>query len=240
VEATLYSLKLSHPSRAALGMLRHKGVEPKVVDIPPGLQPLALRGLGFKGGTVPALKLDGRRIHGSLAIARALEELLPDPPLYPADPAERRRVEAAERWGDAVFQPVPRRLFRWIMTNDREARRWLTEVSGIPAPGIVAVTSLPQAVLFARMSGADEKRVRADVAEIPSHLDHIDNLIGEGILNGERLNAADFQAGVTTRALLGFPELAALVEGRPAGAHARRVLPDYPGPMPPGIPKSWL
>jgi len=126
------------------------------------------------------------------------------------------------------------------MTNDREARRWLTEVSGIPAPGIVAVTSLPQAVLFARMSGADEKRVRADVAEIPSHLDHIDSLIGEGILNGERLNAADFQIGVTTRALLGFPELAALVEGRPAGAHARRVLPDYPGPMPPGIPKSWL
>jgi len=240
VEATLYSLKVAHPSRAALGMLRHKGIEPKVVDIPPGLQPLALRGLGFKGGTVPALKLDGRRIHGSLAIARALEELLPDPPLYPADPAERRRVEAAEHWGDAVFQPVPRRLFRWIMTNDREARRWLSEVSGIPAPGIVAATSLPQAVLFARISGADEKRVRADVAEIPSHLDHIDNLIGEGILNGERLNAADFQIGVTTRALLGFPELAALVEGRPAGAHARRVLPDYPGPMPPGIPKSWL
>jgi len=91
-------------------MLRHKGIEPKVVDIPPGLQPLALRGLGFRGGTVPALKLDGRRIHGSLAIARALEALVRDPQLYPADPGERRRIEEAERWGGAVFQPVPAAL----------------------------------------------------------------------------------------------------------------------------------
>ena len=43
---------------------------------------------GFQGGTVPALKLDGRRVQGSLA--RALDELIPERPLFPGG-AEARR-----------------------------------------------------------------------------------------------------------------------------------------------------
>jgi glutathione S-transferase len=111
--ARLYSLSLSHPSQAARLMLEHKGIEHKVIDFPPGLQPLAVRLVGFRGRTVPALRIDGRRVQGSRQISSALDDLVPEPPLFPPDPDRRRAVEAAERWGDETLQPVPRRLFRW-------------------------------------------------------------------------------------------------------------------------------
>ena len=240
MDATLYSLKVSHPSKAALGMLRHKEIEPKVVQLPPGIHPVMVRGLGFGAGTVPALKLDGRRIQGSLDIARALEDSRPDPPLYPEDPDRRRRVEEAERWGEAEYQPIPRRIFRWVTTQSLDARRWLMEVTGMPAAAVMGAASWPLTVLFARVDGIGEEEARADFAAIPARLDHVDALIDDGTLDGEQLNAADYQIGTTTRALLGFPELTEQIDSRPAGAHARRVLPEHPGPVPPGIPEAWL
>src|SRR5947208_5109923 len=96
--AKLYGMAISHPSQAARKMLEHKGIEYELVSMPPTTQALVVHLAGFKGGTVPALKLDGRRVQGSVAIAHALEELKPEPPLYPRDPEQRRRVEEAERW----------------------------------------------------------------------------------------------------------------------------------------------
>ena len=219
-------------------MLRHKGFDPRVVELLPGSQPIVLRGLGFHHGTVPALRLGGRRIQGSLAIARELERVRPEPALYPA--GNRLGVEEAERWGEAEYQPIPRQLFRWQCAHSLASRRWLMEVTGVRLPGATGAAILPLAIFFARTGGADEQRSRTDVQALPGHLDRIDALIADGVLDGEQLNAADFQIGTTTRVLLGFPELAPLIEGRPAGAHARRVLPDHPGPVPPGIPSSWL
>ena len=84
--AKLYSMSLSHPSQAARLMLERKGIEHRVVELLPGFHPPQLRAAGFRGGTVPALKLDGRRIQGSLRISRALEQARPDvAPLFPAD-----------------------------------------------------------------------------------------------------------------------------------------------------------
>lgn len=238
--ATLYSLKVSHPSKAALGMLRHKQIEPKVVELLPGSHPALLRGLGFRRGTVPALKLDGRRIQGSLDIARELEASRPDPPLYPAAPVERRRIEEAERWGECDYQPVPRRLFRWQTTQSLDSRRWLMRVTGMPGADVAGAAIWPMTLLFARIDGIGEEEARADFDAVPSLVDHVDELIADGTLDGERLNAADFQIGTTTRVLLGFPELAPMIEARPAGAHARRVLPEHPGPVPAAVPPAWL
>lgn len=237
MKATLYSLTLSHPSRAAEQMLRFKGIEPKVVDFVPGMQPVALRALGFRAGTVPAVKLDGRRIQGSLEIARALERVQADPPLYPGG---RRGVEEAERWGEAVLQPIPRRLFRWMLTHSHAMRRWLAEVSGLPFAQVLAGPMLPASMFFARVSDASDEHVRSNLAELPSLMDRVDDLIAEGTLDGEQLTAADFQIGATNRAMLAFPDLVPLLDGRPAEAHARRVLPDYPGPAPHGLPEAWL
>src|SRR5687768_17663878 len=98
-------------------MLEHKGIKHKVVNLVPGTHAAVLRSLGFRRGTVPALKLDGRRVQGTRAIARALDEAQPDPALFPTDPQQRIRVEEAERWGDEVLQPVPRRLGNWVFAH---------------------------------------------------------------------------------------------------------------------------
>src|SRR5436190_21576554 len=98
-------------------MLEMKGVDYELVHVLPGNQRIHLRLPGFRRGTVPAVKIDGRRIEGSTTIARELERINPHPPLYPHDPDMRRRVEEAERWGDTEFQCVPRRILRWGMTK---------------------------------------------------------------------------------------------------------------------------
>ena len=122
--AVIYTIPLSHTALAAVGMLRQQGVEYREVSLLPGAHPAFLRALGFRGGSVPAMRLDGRRVQGSLEIAQELERLRPDPRLYPADAAGRRRVEEAERWGESEYQPIPRRLFRWQTTRSAAARFW--------------------------------------------------------------------------------------------------------------------
>ena len=96
----LYALALSHPSQAARLMLEHKGIEHEVKDLFPGAHPAQLRLAGFRAGTVPGLKIDGRRVQGSLDISRALDDLQAEPRLFPADPEQRRAVEDAEAWGE--------------------------------------------------------------------------------------------------------------------------------------------
>src|SRR4051812_22363182 len=98
MDAKLYVIPGSHPSLTARLMLEAKGIDYRRVDLMPVISRGALRALRFPGTTVPALRLDGRRIQGSREIAQALDELEPEPPLYPADPAERAAVEQAERW----------------------------------------------------------------------------------------------------------------------------------------------
>ena len=86
VSVTLYAIPPSHPSHAARLMLERKGIEHKVVNLAPGTHAAAVRALGFRRGTVPALKLEGRRVQGSRQIARALDEARAEPKLFPNDP----------------------------------------------------------------------------------------------------------------------------------------------------------
>jgi glutathione S-transferase len=234
--AKLYALSLSHPSQAARLMLERKGIEHEVVDLMPGVHPLQLRAAGFRGGTVPAVKLDGRRIQGSLRISRALEQARPDvAPLFPA--GRRRAVEDAEAWGERELQPVPRRLFRWAALHNAPLRRWLAgDVLHLPAPRLAAAGYGPLARLFAGMAGASDTQVEADLAELPGKLDRVDELIAAGTIGGAEPNAADFQIGTTVRVLIAFEDLRDGVEGRPAGDLAMRLLPDFPGPIPPALP----
>jgi glutathione S-transferase len=62
-------------------MLELKGIDYDLVHVLPGNQRIHLRLAGFRHGTVPALKLDGERIQGSIAIAHELERLRPEPEL---------------------------------------------------------------------------------------------------------------------------------------------------------------
>jgi glutathione S-transferase len=222
-------------------MLERKGIEHKVVDVVPGFQPLVVRVVGFRGITVPALRIDGRRVQGSRQISRFLEGIVPLPALFPADPSERRAVEEAERWGEETLQPIPRRLFRWGAAKHQYLRRWIaSEVVGVPAPGAMARANAPIARKLANMVDARDDAVRGDLTALPDLLAHADALIAEGTIGGDSPNAADFQIATSVRVLLAFEGLRPMVESRPIGELARRILPLYPGPIPRFLPPVWL
>ena len=119
--ATLYGIPGSHPVYATMLMLRAKGVPYRRIDLPQWFHRPMLRALRFPGTTVPALVIDGRRLQTTKAIARALEEIRPEPPLLPADPARRAQVEAVETWCDGDFQQMGRRLVYWALARNGSA-----------------------------------------------------------------------------------------------------------------------
>jgi glutathione S-transferase len=238
--AKLYSLLLSHPARASRLMLELKGIDHEVVDLVPGMHPVQLRAARFRHGTVPALKVNGQRIQGSVPISRFLERLAPQPPLFPAEPESQHAVEEAEVWGERELQPIPRRIFRWGTVRARELRRWLAELSGIPAPDVAATLNVPVARRFARVSEASDERVRSNLEALPGMLDRVDGWIAEGTLGGTHVNAADCQIASTIRVLLAYHDLEPVVAGRPCAELARRLFPSYPEPIPLRLPAAWI
>jgi glutathione S-transferase len=221
-------------------MLDRKRIPFKRVDLIPVVSKGILRAQGFPGITVPALKLDGDRVQGSLEIARELDRIQPDPPLFPSDPDLRAKVEEAEAWGD-VFQQKPRRFSWWAFKRDRAPMASYSEGArlGIPV-GLAVKTGGPIVALSARFNAASDENVRNDLASLPSDLDQIDRWISEGVIGGEELNAADYQLAPSIRLAMTFDDLRPAIESRPAGELAMRVVPDFPGRMPPVFPPEWL
>jgi glutathione S-transferase len=245
VEVKLYAMAIAHPSQAARKMLEIKGVDYELVDVLPLNQRLHVRLAGFRGGTVPALKVDGRRIQGSRRIARAADQLWPQPPLFPSDPALRVRVEEAERWGEQQLQPVPRRLARFGAATQFDLRLWVAKNQSMPAPELLARFCAPVVRHDARapeLDGrrADEDGVRADLAALAALLDHADSLLADGTLTTGPPNAASLQILSSVRVLAAFADLHVYLDGRPSTDAAREVFPSYPGTLPPFLPRDWL
>lgn len=101
-------------------MLEHKGIDFETVTLMPGPHAFIMLGLGFDTMGVPAVKIDGRRVQGTRAISRVLDELWPDRPLFPADAGRRKAVEDAERWGEEL-QNATRRIFYCASRRDKAA-----------------------------------------------------------------------------------------------------------------------
>lgn len=230
MDVTLYTMPLSHPGWSVRLALAAKGIDAKVVDLPAGLHPGLLWLRGFRRGTVPAARIDGRRVEGSLTIVHELERLVPEPSLYPADAAARAAVEEAERWGEAVFQNLPRQVARWAIAHDRHTREWLNrEHVGLPLPQVAAVASTPVALAMAKRADAGEDGARAALAALPAALDHVDALLAAGTLGEPQApNAAGCQIAPTVRLITANADLRTLTDGRPCGPWAERLLPDYP------------
>jgi glutathione S-transferase len=228
-----------HGSCAALTArleLDYKGLDYELVCLPPVAHGFILGFRGFERQTVPALEVDGHKVSGTLSISRVLDEVRPDPPLHTGD----ARVDEAERWGED-FQNAQRRIL-YAATRRRPAAWASMVLPGQPWP-VRAVWRVlaPALVAFASWAhGGSDERAGPDVALLPERLDQIDAWIAEGVLDGERLNAADFEIAPNVRSLLEFDDLAPLVRDRPAERHARRVLPAFPGHVPRVLPGDWL
>jgi glutathione S-transferase len=230
----LYGTKPSPPTHSARLMLEFKDVDYKPVWLLPGLHPILLRTRGFGGSTVPALKIDGRKVQTTLAIARALDELQPEPPLLPADPEKRRQVEEAERWADEVLQDVPRRIVRWLSVHRPETRVMIAREIGVPLPRFAAWINAPTARYMANKVDSD-REINNAIGAVGEVLDHVDELIEQGVIGGELPNAADFQIATSVRALLTVRDLDRATQGRPAADHAMRLVPEFGNDFPAGL-----
>lgn len=209
-------------------MLERKGIAYELAGVLPGSQRVHLRLVGFRGGTVPALKLDGRRVQGSRNIARALERARPEPPLFPADANARVRDEAAERWGDEVLQMLPRRIMRWGLTRHASLRTWISESSGLPAPAVAGALGLPAAHYYAHAVGANEAAVKQALHELHATLERVDALLADAVLTPAEPTAATLQVLCCVRALDAFADLHDQVAAHPCASPARELFPDYP------------
>jgi glutathione S-transferase len=241
VKATLVGVPASHPTLTAELALERKAIPYRRIDIVPGLSRALIRLAGFSGNRVPAVRVDGQRFQGSRAITRALDALVPDPPLFPADPEARAAVESAERWGDEVLQDVPRRLAWAILKRDRSTiETFLADAHlGIPTPVAVA-TSAPVVAMAARLNRVTPDVTRADLERLPNLLDRVDELIAEGVIGGTEPNAADLQIATSVRLLWCMGDIRPALEGRPAAELAERVAGRLDAVLPPVFPAEWL
>lgn len=109
----LWHIELSHYNEKARWALDYKGI-PHVRKAPlPGLHgPYAMAITRSTHRRLPVLVLDDRRIGDSTDIIAALEEFKPEPPLYPADPADRARALELEDWFDENLATAVR-SFAW-------------------------------------------------------------------------------------------------------------------------------
>jgi len=236
----LYGTKPSPPSHSVRLMLEYKGLDYKAIWLLPGLHPALVRARGFRGGTVPAIKLDGRRLQRSRAIARALEEVKPEPPLFPSDPERRLAVEEAERWADETLQDVPRRIVRWLSVHRPETRVMIAREIGVPLPRLAAWINAPSARYMANKVDSDQE-VRNAISLVREALDHVDRLIADGLIGGENPNVADLQIAPNVRALMTVRDLAPVTDGRPAAGLAMRRIPAFGNDFPAGLlPAEWL
>jgi glutathione S-transferase len=242
VAIDLYVVHGSHPCAAVERALELKGLPFRRVELPPPLH-APLQRLRFGARAVPAMRLaDGEKVSGSRAILRRLEELAPEPPLWPADGEARALVQRAEEWGDEVYQPIARRLLWGALRRCPEALVSYSDGSRIPLPAPAIRAAAPAvARAEARLNRASEGAVRADLRNLARHLDRVDGWIAGGVLGGERPNAADLQIAATSRLLLTIGDVAPFLAGRPAEAHARDLFSTQPGTTPRGVlPADWL
>jgi glutathione S-transferase len=240
-DARLYVIPGSHPAMAARRMLELKGIPYRRVDLMPVISRGALRALRFPSNTVPSLAIGGRRLTGSREIARELDSIQPDPPLYPAEPERRVATEDAERWGEEVLQPAVRRILWNALKRNRAPLASYAEGARLGIPiGLAVRTAAPIVAAASRMNRADDGAVRQDLASLPGWLKRIDDWIAEGVLGSDPPNAADLQIGASLRLAMTLDDLRPSIASRPAGELALRAIPDFPGQAPPVLPASWL
>lgn len=251
MEAKLYVILGSHACRTGMLLLEHKNIPYELVELPTGMHPFLLRLHGFAGnpsafrnvdddrphrmlgtidkfGTVPSLLIDGQRVKTNREIARFLEQIRPDPPLFPSDPAQRQAVEEAEQWGDEVLQMVARRL---VLTAALHGFDALVNRGSKGRLGPLLMRNERMRFIGARyvvrfIFGGDSRAETELIGALPAMLDRIDGWIESGVLNGDDLNAADLMIAPCLALLTYRSDLKDEIERRPLIGLVDRLLPD--------------
>jgi glutathione S-transferase len=195
---TLWHIDVSHFSEKSRWALDLKGVEHRRHAPPPGSHiPIAFVLTRGRHSTFPILRIDGRTICDSTAIIAALEQLHPDPPLYPADPALRRRALELEEFFDEEVGPHARLLAFHEIAKDQDAFEALLRGTTPPPLNRVpaATTAYAKAYTAMRFGVRDEDAARTARLKLAEGFDRIEAELGDGeYLVGDSFTVADLTA----------------------------------------------
>jgi glutathione S-transferase len=194
----LWHIEISHFNEKARWALDLKGVAHERRALVPGYHmAVALALTRGRCYTSPILELDGRRIGDSTTIIRTLEERYPQPPLYPADPVERRRALELEDFFDEQLGPYIRRLVFHELHSDRAAAarlaapvstRSMKRFPRMTAEYLLAGTALRYGAWSAQAAERARRRVLRALDRLEAELGTNDYLVGE------RFTVADLTA----------------------------------------------
>lgn len=199
-------------------VLAAKQLDYTVVEVVPGLGQLQLFRLSGQR-QVPVL-VDGTEVVAdSTAIALHLEQRHPEPPLLPADAAQRARVLLLEDWADTTLAAGCRLALVQAAASDPVLRGALLP-DATPGPLRQLVAGLPGGVgeLMADAVGGGERE------HLQANLELLLALVNAGAyLVGDRLTLADL-AVAAQLSLLQFPATA----GAPLAGRGAPGLADNP------------
>ncbi len=234
---TLWQLPPSHYSEKARWALDHKGIPHRRRAPLPGAHMLfALALTGGRHKTFPVLQLDGQAIGDSTAVLAALEQRYPEPPLYPADPEQRRRALELEDFFDEELGPYARHVAFYELINDPAAFGRVA-ARAVPAPlnryeGLVGAYARAYTSLrFGANSSAGAEVARVKVVAALDRLEAELEANGGEYLVGGSFSVADLTAASLFYPVVG-PEGGPVPpdEEMPAGLEAfREPLRERPG-----------
>ena len=193
---TLWHIEISHYSEKARWALAYKGVEHRRrAPLPGAHMGVALWLTRGEQKTFPILSLDGRNVGDSSAIIEALERRFPDPPLYPADPAQRRRALELEEFFDEQVAPHVRHLAFHEMRGDPERLRAIAEETAPSALPGAAAAAYARVFSNLRWNAGDSEAAEVDRMKIAAAFDRIEQELGsDDYLVGQAFSVADLTA----------------------------------------------
>ncbi|HJQ83786.1 MAG TPA: glutathione S-transferase [Candidatus Binatia bacterium] len=203
----LWQFRASHFNEKARWALDWKRIPHVRRSLLPGFHvPRVMWMTGQK--SVPVLVLDGKAVADSTRIIETLEQRWPDRPLYPADPAARRRALELEEFFDEELGPhVRRAAFHDVLPNTDYAVAFFTTGAGpVARAAYRAIFPVLRPVMRADMA-IDPGRAARSWEKTVAALDRVEReLQPSGYLVGDAFSVADLTAAALFAPLVGPPE----------------------------------
>jgi glutathione S-transferase len=203
----LWHFPISHYNEKVRWALDFKRIPHQRRALSIGYVPRALWATGQ--ARLPILFLDGRPIADSTRIIAALEAHRPEPALYPADEAARRRALLLEDFFDEQLGAALRAVILGPLFEREPATAVAVLTTGMGAGARrAAASALPLfAAFYRRRHGINAASVEAGRAKVLAALDRLEaELQPSGYLVGDRFTVADLTAAALLSPLVLPPE----------------------------------
>ncbi|MCP5055304.1 MAG: glutathione S-transferase family protein [bacterium] len=191
----LYHFPISHFNEKARWALDWKGIAHRRNAQLPGPHKLAMQRLSGQD-QVPVLRHGKKVVAGSNHIVAYLEDLQPEPRLYPEDPTQRARALELQAWLDADFGPAIRRARFGLLLPERDyfAKQFTCDRSR--AVQIAYRAMLPGiAVVMRKQMEITPEKVEESIQVTRDVMDRLQKEIGpSGYLVGDAFSIADLTA----------------------------------------------